>query len=229
MRDRGSVHATVVAYLALFAALGGTAWAVATIGPKDIKDNAVHSRHIENGQVKSADVQDESLTNDDVLDSSLSGNDISDGSLGGVDIGEGTVTGTQIGDGTLTGADVQNGTIGGADITDNAVTSADVFGDLSTSDYALDAGTTNLDLGSIAAQTCAESSLIALDEGTFDNDPIALTADDDFAGTPESRLIYETRLVGGAQNAFRIILCNITGAAYDPPSITFQWAILNRP
>ena len=131
--------------------------------------------------------------------------------------------------------------IDSGDVKDNSLKSVDlkdgkgvegidvVDRNLSTSDYALDQGTANLDFASIPAQTCAESGLLALDEGTFDNDPIVVTADDDFSGTPESKLTYETRLVGGAQNAFRLILCNITGAAYDPPGITFQWAILNRP
>ena len=44
-------HATVVAYVALFVALGGTGYAAATIGANDIKDDAVRTRHIKNGAV----------------------------------------------------------------------------------------------------------------------------------------------------------------------------------
>jgi len=50
------VRANAVAYLALFFALGGTgAWAAATIGPGNIKPNAVRSKHIKAGQVRPPD------------------------------------------------------------------------------------------------------------------------------------------------------------------------------
>jgi hypothetical protein len=62
-----------LALIALFVALGGTAYATATIGPRDIKRNAVRSRHIKNGQVRTGDVADDSLTGKDVNESSLSG------------------------------------------------------------------------------------------------------------------------------------------------------------
>ena len=160
------------------------------------------------------------IGNNRIKSNAIRSRHIKDGQVKSADVQDGGLTGADIQDGGLTGADVQDDSIGSAGITD---------GSLSTTDYALDTGTTSLDLPSIAGQTCGESGLIALSEGTFDNDPVVLSADDDFSGTPESKLVYETRLVGGAQNAFRIILCNITAAAYDPPAITFQWAILNRP
>ena len=49
-------HATIVSYLALFVALGGTgAWAAGKVGSGDIAPNAVRSKHIRDGQVKSRD------------------------------------------------------------------------------------------------------------------------------------------------------------------------------
>ncbi len=45
-----------VALVALFVALGGVAWAAATIGARDIKDNAVRTDHIKNRQVKTSDL-----------------------------------------------------------------------------------------------------------------------------------------------------------------------------
>ena len=53
---RSYVRRHHVALIALFVALGGTAWAAATIGPNDIRDNAVRARHIKNGQVRTADL-----------------------------------------------------------------------------------------------------------------------------------------------------------------------------
>lgn len=56
----------VVAYLALFLALGGTAGAAAALNA-----NAVKSRHIANGQVKSADIGKDAIDSSKVEDGSL--------------------------------------------------------------------------------------------------------------------------------------------------------------
>ena len=66
-------HATVVAYLALFIALGGTSYAVATgsIGSPQIKDNSVRSKDIRNNEVRSKDVKDGSLVAADFDDARL--------------------------------------------------------------------------------------------------------------------------------------------------------------
>lgn len=49
-------HSTVVAYLALFAALGGTAFAATKIGSKQIKDNSIKSRDIKNRTIATKDI-----------------------------------------------------------------------------------------------------------------------------------------------------------------------------
>jgi hypothetical protein len=49
-------HATVVAYLALFVALGGSAYAAATITGRDVVDRSLTGVDIRNGTVRSADV-----------------------------------------------------------------------------------------------------------------------------------------------------------------------------
>lgn len=62
-RVGGHIRGNVVAYLALFLALGmGTAWA--------LERNSVRSKHIVNGQVKSADVKNNGLTGRDIKDQS---------------------------------------------------------------------------------------------------------------------------------------------------------------
>jgi hypothetical protein len=76
----------VCAALALFVALGGTAYAVNTVNSTDIVDGQVKSVDIGDNEVKSADVKDESLTTFDV--STFIGADIVDGSLTAKDVGE---------------------------------------------------------------------------------------------------------------------------------------------
>jgi hypothetical protein len=50
-------HTTVVAYLALFVALGGSAYAAATITGRDVVDRSLTGADIRNGSVRSADVR----------------------------------------------------------------------------------------------------------------------------------------------------------------------------
>ena len=55
---RGKINYTsVVATLALVVALSSGAYAVSKIGPSDIANNAVRSKHIQNRQVKAADIK----------------------------------------------------------------------------------------------------------------------------------------------------------------------------
>ena len=88
-------HATVVAYLALFVALAtGSAWAAAFIGPDDIKDNAIHTRHIKKKAVKTKKIAkqavktkrlaDEAVTGEKVGLDTLIGNNIDESTLGQV-------------------------------------------------------------------------------------------------------------------------------------------------
>jgi hypothetical protein len=82
----GSRHGTVVAYVALFVALGGGAYAVSngSITSKKIAKNAVKARHIQDGQVRAPEVADGSLTGTELADGSVTGADVDEGSLGQV-------------------------------------------------------------------------------------------------------------------------------------------------
>ena len=56
MRIRRPSHATVVAYLALLTALGGSAYAVSKVGTKDLKPSAVTSPKIKNDTIIGRDI-----------------------------------------------------------------------------------------------------------------------------------------------------------------------------
>lgn len=86
-------YANVVASIALFVALGGTSYAVATIDGSDV----------ENGSLTGVDIQNSSLTGKDVKTGAISGSDVQRNSLDGADIAEGelgTVPNAQTVDGT---------------------------------------------------------------------------------------------------------------------------------
>jgi hypothetical protein len=111
-------HGTVVGYVALFMALAtGGAWAAATIGPKDIKDNAIHSRHIKKNAVKT-----KKIANDAVKTGKLA---------------DGAVTGGKVGTDTLTGDNIDESTLGQVPSanTANTASNANALGGVGPSGY----------------------------------------------------------------------------------------------
>jgi hypothetical protein len=109
------IRSNLIAYVALFFALSGSAaYAAGSIYSKDIVD----------GQVFSVDVADENLTGRDVKDGGLIGVDIADNSLNSADVQN--LTGSDVWDSSLTGADVYNGSLTGADVWNDSLTGVDV-------------------------------------------------------------------------------------------------------
>lgn len=82
-------HGTVVGYVALFIALGtGGAWAAATIGPSDIQNNAIHTRHIQNNAVKTQKIAKGAINTSRLADSAVTGNKVATDTLKGDNIDE---------------------------------------------------------------------------------------------------------------------------------------------
>jgi hypothetical protein len=98
----------VVALLALFVALGGVSYGVATgsIDSREIKDGTVHSR----------DVQDDSLRGIDLENNSLGGGDIAAGTVRSRDIAAGAVRSREITDRSIFGRDVASNSLGDREI-----------------------------------------------------------------------------------------------------------------
>ena len=74
-------HATVVAYLALFVALGGTSYAAITVTGSNVTDESLTGQDVRDGSLRSRDVENNTLTSSDVRDSSLRERDFLPGSL----------------------------------------------------------------------------------------------------------------------------------------------------
>jgi hypothetical protein len=96
MKPRRPSHAVVVAYLALFLALGGSAYAFHlgknSVGPKQLKKNSVTGPKIKANAVNGVKIAGDSVTGAKVLDGSLTGSDVQDGSLTGADINQSTLS-----------------------------------------------------------------------------------------------------------------------------------------
>ena len=92
-------HATIVAYIALFSALSGSAYAAVRVSGAEILDESIES----------VDVKDDSLTGADIKYGALTGVNIADSSVKGADIANGSIAGAKVFDGTLTNADLAPG------------------------------------------------------------------------------------------------------------------------
>ena len=116
--------------LALFVALGGTAYAAATIGSAEIIDGSIASVDVKNGGIGNDDLAANAVRAPKVLDESLTGHDIQDNTIGGADVNEtllDPLTHAQIKDESLTGHDIQDNTIGGADINESFLPAVSTF------------------------------------------------------------------------------------------------------
>lgn len=83
MNPIAHLRQNVVAYLALFVALGtGTAFAAGQlVQSKDIARNAVKAKHIKDGQVRGAELAANAVTGAKVADNSLTGADVDESTL----------------------------------------------------------------------------------------------------------------------------------------------------
>jgi hypothetical protein len=95
-------YANIMSTIAVFAALGGGAYAAAQIGPDDIQRNAVRSKHIKKNQVGRKHLKRKAVSTAK----------IAGGAVTGVKLRNGAVTETKLADGAVTGAKVEESTLG---------------------------------------------------------------------------------------------------------------------
>jgi hypothetical protein len=79
-------YANVMATVAMFVALGGTSYAVATgsIDSRELKNETVRSKDIRNNQVSTRDLRNNSARGGDIRNDTLTGTDVLESSLGEV-------------------------------------------------------------------------------------------------------------------------------------------------
>jgi hypothetical protein len=99
--------ANVLSCIALFVALGGTAFAAMKIGP---------------GQVKAVNIAKQAVTNPKIKQQAVTSGKIKDGSVNALDIGAGQVTGEKIATGAVTGKKIGKKAVSPRTIAEEAVT-----------------------------------------------------------------------------------------------------------
>lgn len=123
-------HSTIVAYLALFVAIGGTAAALPgrnTVNSGDVIDETLKTRDLKNGAaVQGSDVINESLTEEDLALDSVRRGEIQEDGVDTEEIATGSVTEDEIAFSSVKQSEVADGAIGTGEIIDLSVAGADI-------------------------------------------------------------------------------------------------------
>jgi hypothetical protein len=130
-------YADIVATLALFFALGGTAYAVTQIDPDSVYTDAIQDK-----AVTVAKLHNNSVDSTKVVNGSITSLDITDNSLGAADLATSSVDNSELATNAVTGAKVADNSIGLADLV-----GANVNGSISFSLGANTCATLNFGVG----------------------------------------------------------------------------------
>ena len=123
IRKRISAHvrSNVIAYLALFVALGGTsAYAANTIGSDDVVNDSLMSEDVQNGTLTRSDLAPSTLTGTYVLDDSLSFHDLALGTIVNSRLADNGVNSAKVAPDSLNGSDVDESTLTNARVSKEA-------------------------------------------------------------------------------------------------------------
>jgi hypothetical protein len=114
--------------LALFVALSGTSYAVATgsIDGREIRNNSVTSRDLRTNSVLGRDLRNGRVSGADLRDGSVSGADLRDAGVSAADLADNSVGAAELADNGVGGAEVRNNSLGDADIGGNAISADEI-------------------------------------------------------------------------------------------------------
>jgi hypothetical protein len=123
----GHMRQNVVAYLALFVALGGTtAYAANEWTGTNIVDSSLTGQDIFPNSVPGGDITNGSLTGADIFDNTIGGADITNESIGAADIGSQQVGPDEVLNDSLLQSDIRAGAVTGDEVLDNSLTGTDI-------------------------------------------------------------------------------------------------------
>jgi len=115
------VRGNAVAWLALFVAMGGSAYAANTVGSADIIDESILSADIKNGEVKTDDVLNNTIASVDIATGAVANSDLVNGAITEGKLALNSVGTTRVVNGSLLGADVAPNTLTGAQIAESSL------------------------------------------------------------------------------------------------------------
>ena len=206
MRLRRPSHATVIAYLALFVALSGTAMAVKKIGPSGLKKNAVTTKKIADSAVTTPKIANSAVTEPKLANDAVSGAKLAPNSVGTNKLRDDAVESAKLANNSVTEPKIANDAVRGAKVLDGSLGLADVAQVVSPVSY---------DPGTVLAGACATSSTVDV-PGLQIGDDVLVFPRDHSAGWDIAFVLdaYGPTGVNAGQIAVRV--CNVTGSGVDP-------------
>jgi hypothetical protein len=219
--------AALIALVALFVALGGPAEAAKLIKGKDIKRNAIRSKHVKNGSLRLSDLsQGATLALTATPANSIGSDRIADGSIAGADLAAGSVNGSHVADQSLEGADIATNAISADEVAPNSIQGDEVEdGRLKARDVGSFVGTLALDFPAIAIGDCASIDADVTAVATV-TPPLSM-GDDVVLVTPPASFPDDALALSAAPSSatkLRVRICNFSGAGtVDVPSMTYRY------
>ena len=184
--------------------------------PSSSRLRRIHSGHVAvviasaalfvalDGPTQAADL----LTGKDIRNSSLTGKDVKADSLQGGDIAESSLAKVPSAAAADVAGGVAAGSVTGAGVADRSLTAAD---------YAVGSGSFTVDISSVPGNECQYTAVNV--NTNLQNAAIVVTPPSNFGGIDISVTVVHSDAVG----PLRLMVCNPTGAAIDPPNATFNW------
>lgn len=223
--------------IAVFLILGGaTAFAaVQKIGANEIKANSIKTGKIVKEAVTAGKIKAGAVTESRLADGAVTTNKLADNAVTAPKIAKDAVTTEKVLNNAVTNGKIANDAVTTTKLANDAVTSAKLgagsvgssqvkAGSLLASNISTFETTATLNFPSIAAGTCERQLASIPGSGETSNDSVLVTANaDDLILAPSGGGVNLVVLGQGsnADNNYRVVLCNPSAAAVDPPSTRF--------
>jgi len=201
--NRPSV-ATVLSLIALFAALGGTSYAAATISGKQVKNSSLTGADIKNNSVGGADVKESKL-----------------GQVPSAAKAKQADSATQAQ--KATAADTATKADSADSVKDDAITGQKVADrSLSAADFTLANGSPSVDLPNIPANDCAYA--IVPTGQNLAGATVSVSAGESVQFANGGLSIHAAK--SNIDTSFRLVACNMTAAAINPAAAPFDYTAI---
>ena len=127
--------ANVISLIALFAALGGSAYAAGlaknSVGAKQIKKNAVRAVEIKRNAVSASEIRSSAVASGDIADNGVGGADLADNSVASGELSDNSVGSGELSDNSVGSGELADGSVSSGEIVDGSI----AFTDLSPDAY----------------------------------------------------------------------------------------------
>ena len=200
-RIRVPSHGTIAAYLALFIALGGTAYALerGSITSREIATGAVKGSEIKSGGVGKADIRANAVAPSEIRENAVRSSEIRAGAVGTDELLDGAVTAPKLAADAVSGANVADGSLGLADVAREVVS-------------------VQFDPPLMNAGDCVSEDSLVVPNKRIDDQVLVLPGSEEAGWHKELTLNAYSAAGAGGPNQIAVTLCRPFGTGSVDPS-----------